>query len=169
MYGYRCCIHIVLLFLCFFLTQGSLLAQTSGEEFAMNAGLNGNWYGGPERNFEGFNIEVSETDDGQVLVATMFGYNSDGTAIWLLAVGTIEGNAAAEMTVYIYNGGGWGEHFYPALEEVWGSASIVANSCNSISVSMTVNSYFVYEGFTDASFELERVTHPIIPCPYPPN
>ncbi len=45
------------------------------------------------------------------------------------------------MSVYIYNGGGWGEAFDPdsVFEETWGSATFVANSCDSISMSLVPN------------------------------
>ena len=141
------------------------LQQLGGTGFQFNAGLNGNWYNGAERNGEGFQLEVAAVN-GLTLVATFYTYDAQGNQVWLLGVGPANGNTA-EVTVYIYDGASWGDDFNPAdVNEVeWGTGTFVAHSCASVSMSLTPNAGAVADGFTDLEYDLERVTTPATACP----
>jgi cytochrome c553 len=144
------------------------LQQLGGTGFAMNAGLDGNWYGGPDRNYEGFQLEVADFGSGLVLVATFYTYDTEGNQVWLLGVGPVDGNSA-DVTVYIYDGPSWGAGFNPAdaNEVEWGNGSFVAHSCGSVSMSLTPNAESLAAGFTDLEYDLIRVTTPAMTCPTP--
>lgn len=142
------------------------LQQLGGTGFAMNAGLNGNWYGGPDRNGEGFQLEISAQGENLVLVATFYAYDTLGNQVWLLGVGPVDGDTA-EVTIYIYDGASWGAGFNPndVNEIEWGSGTFVANSCGSVSMSVTPNDQAEAEGFTVLEYDLVRVTTPAMACP----
>jgi len=99
--------------------------------FEINAGLNGNWYGGPARNYEGFQFEVAIIGGELYLVVTFYTYDNEGNQVWLLAVGPVNGDKA-DIDVYVYDGGIYGTGFDPAdvNETLWGSGTITASSCS---------------------------------------
>lgn len=133
----------------------------------LNPGHNGFWWGGPTRNGEGAQIEVSNNNTGgQVLVATMYSYDSAGEPIFLLAVGPVV-NGEANVTVYIYNGPSWGAGFDPEdlVETQWGSGKFTANNCGSITMRLTPNTAFVSQGYSQINYNLVRLTNSAIPCP----
>ena len=142
------------------------MQQEGGTGFPLNAGINGNWYGGEDRNFEGFQLEVSAQDDGLVLVASFYTYDTTGNQIWLFGVGPVDGNTA-DVEVYIFDGPSWGAAFNPAdaNQEVWGTGSFTATSCDSVSMSVAPNAAAQALGFTNLEYPLVRVTTPAMPCP----
>lgn len=142
------------------------LQQLGGTGFAMNAGINGNWYGGPARDGEGFQLEVSAQGDGLVLVGTFYSYDPDGNLVWLLGVGSVAGDTA-EVVVYFTDGPVWGTGFNPAdVDQVeWGSGTFTASSCGAVHVTLQPNGTFQALGFTAAEYDLVRVTTPAMPCP----
>ncbi len=81
MYTNRMTKHVLCAVICFMFYPGLALLQADPAAVTMNAGLNGNWYGGPERNFEGFNLEVSPQAGGYVLVVNMYAYASGGNPL----------------------------------------------------------------------------------------
>jgi len=89
------------------------LLGTAQDAFAMNAGLNGNWWNGPARDGEGVQIEVADGGNGTIVfVATIYTYDLQGHQIFLVTVGTANG-ATAEVKVFITEGGVWGQDFDP--------------------------------------------------------
>jgi len=143
------------------------LQELGGTGFAMNAGLNGNWFGGQDRNGEGFQFEVADDGNGGlVLVVTFYTYDDMGNQVWLLAVGPVDGDTA-EVDVYIYDGATWGDGFNPAdvNENSWGSGTITASSCTSAHAMLVPNASAQADGFTDLEYDLVRVTTPAMSCP----
>jgi len=132
----------------------------------MNAGINGNWYGGPERNFEGFQLEVAAQNDGLVLVVSFYTYDTMGNQIWLFGVGPVDGDTA-EVDVFVYDGPTWGEGFNSAdaNEQPWGTGVFTASSCGSVSMMLSPNTDAQALGFTELAYDLVRVTTPAMPCP----
>ena len=142
---------------------------TGGGGAGLNAGLNGNWWGGASRNGEGVQIEVSNNNTGgKVLVATMYSYNPMGEPIFLLAVGQVV-NGEASVTVYIYEGPSWGAGYDPAdwMETEWGTGLFTSSGCDSVSMSLTPNAAFASQGYGAISYDLIRLTNSAIPCPLP--
>jgi N-acetylneuraminic acid mutarotase len=141
--------------------------HTSEVVQGINAGLNGNWWNGPARSGEGAQIEVADAGEGAlVFVATVYSYDTMGNQIFLVAVGSVNGDTA-EVDVFITEGGVWGEDFDPALviELEWGTGTFTANNCDVIHMELTPNQASRNLGFTDLAYELVRLTTPLIPCP----
>jgi lysophospholipase L1-like esterase len=139
----------------------------SGATFEFNAGLNGNWWNGPDRNGEGVQLEVSAgIDGGLVLVATVYSYDTQGRQIFLVAVGAVGGDTA-EVEVFITSGGVWGEAFEPeqVTESPWGSGTFTAVDCDEIHMALIPNTEYQGEGFTSLVYGLGRLTTPSMPCP----
>jgi hypothetical protein len=143
------------------------ITLTEPPPFEMNPGMNGNWWGGPERNGEGAQVEVADGGDGsEVLVATVYSYDSNGSQVFLVAVGPVEGDQA-EVEVFITEGGSWGEGFDPEKVNMpaWGTGRFTAVNCRTLLLSLTPNEQFQNLGYTQLSVDLVRLTSSLIPCP----
>jgi predicted CXXCH cytochrome family protein len=139
--------------------------QTS--TFMMDAGLNGNWWNGLDRNGEGVQVEVSDGGNGSLtFVATIYSYDDMGNQIFLIAVGTVNGDTV-EVDVFITEGGLWGDDYDPSLvvESEWGSGTFTASSCEAMHMSLMPNAAFQGMGYTDLMYDLMRLTTPAAPCP----
>lgn len=142
--------------------EGSVEAATE-----LNAGHGGNWWNGPDRSGEGAQIEVSDAGGGElVFVATVYSYGPQGGQIFLIAVGTPEGDSVA-VDVFITDGGVWGDDFDPddIVESQWGTGEFQASGCDLIIMTLTPNAEYAAMGYTVLSYELIRLTTPEIPCP----
>jgi hypothetical protein len=135
--------------------------------FQFNAGLNGNWWNGLDRNGEGVQVEVSDGGDGSlILVATIYSYDNMGNQIFLIAVGTVNGDTA-EVDVFITEGGVWGDDFDPELvnETQWGTGTFSTSGCEAMHMALRPNAEFQGMGYTDLTYGLVRLTTPAVPCP----
>jgi hypothetical protein len=133
----------------------------------MDAGLNGNWWNGLDRNGEGVQVEVSDGGNGSLtFVATIYSYDDMGNQIFLIAVGTVNGDTV-EVDVFITEGGLWGDDYDPSLvvESEWGSGTFTASSCEAMHRSLMPNAAFQGMGYTDLMYDLMRLTTPAAPCP----
>jgi hypothetical protein len=144
----------------------AFLAGEAGETFVINAGLNGNWWYGPERRGEGFQLEVVLSNGNLTLVATFYTYDTNGNQIFLIAVGPVVGTNA-NVNVFITEGGLWGEDFDPNLvnETQWGTGSFSATSCNTAHMSLSPNAQYQGMGYTNLAYDLKRNTIAAAPCP----
>lgn len=142
------------------------LASEAEETFVFNAGLNGNWWKGPDRNGEGTQLEVVISNGHLAVVSTTYSYNSSGEQVFLIAVGEITGNSV-DVDVYITEGGLWGAAFDPDLvdEDEWGTGTLTATSCNTVHLSLSPNAQYQAQGFTNLAYDMVRVTVPAAPCP----
>jgi hypothetical protein len=137
------------------------------QDFTINAGLNGNWWNGLDRNGEGVQVEVSDDGDGSlILVATVYSYDNNGNQIFLIAVGTVNGDTA-DVEVFITQGGQWGDDYDPAFvnESQWGTGTFTASSCEAMHMALIPNAEFQGMGYTDLMYDLRRLTTPSVPCP----
>jgi plastocyanin len=149
--------------------DATTIAVTQSGGFALNPGHNGNWWAGPSRNGEGLQVEISDNNDGGlVLVATMYSYNPQGNPIFLLALGQVV-DGEADVIVYIYEGPTWGDGFDPAnlVETEWGTGHFSSTGCDLIQMVLTPNGTFQGMGYTALSYDLIRLTTPAVPCPAP--
>jgi hypothetical protein len=147
--------------------SGAAYVFDTTQAFSINAGLNGNWWNGLDRNGEGVQVEVSDGGDGSlILVATVYSYDDMGNQIFLIAVGTVNGDTA-EVEVFITEGGQWGDAYDPALvnELQWGTGTFTASSCDAMHMALMPNAEFQGMGFTDLMYDLVRLTTPAVPCP----
>jgi DNA-binding beta-propeller fold protein YncE len=143
------------------------ITDSGMNDFQIDAGLNGNWWNGLDRNGEGVQIEVADGGDGSLtFVATIYSYGTMDNQIFLIAVGTVNGNIV-EVDVFITDGGLWGSDLDPALvtETQWGTGIFTASSCDAIHMSLMPNEQFKSMGFTDLAYGLMRLTTTLIPCP----
>ena len=134
----------------------------------INPGHGGNWWGGLARNGEGVQIEVADSGGGDlVFVVTLYSYGPEGGQIFLIGVGTPEGNSVT-VDVFITDGGAWGTDFDPddVAETAWGSGVFAANGCDQISMVLTPNGQYAALGYTELAYDLTRLTSPSISCPY---
>jgi len=143
------------------------LADEAVETFFFNAGLNGNWWYGPDRSGEGAQLELSDGGSGKVtLVAMVYSYDNSGNPIFLLALGTSNGSTTP-VTVYSYDGGRWGAAFDPNLvnESQWGTGTFTTSNCRTIHMMLAPNVAFQLAGYTDIEYDMMRLTTPLAPCP----
>jgi len=142
------------------------LADSAEETFFFNAGLNGNWWYGPDRSGEGAQLEVVISGGNLVLVANFYSYDTAGNQIFMVAFGQIAGNVA-EVDVYITEGPQWGADFDAddVIETQWGTGTFTATSCNTVSMELNPNVQYAGLGYTDLAYELKRLNVPAAPCP----
>jgi formylglycine-generating enzyme required for sulfatase activity len=144
-------------------------SDLEGLAFAMDAGLNGNWWYGPDRSGEGFQIEISEGPGGSLtFVVTFYSYSPSGGQIFMIAVGEVNGDTA-EVDVFITDGAMWGDDFDPqdVNETQWGTGVFTASSCEHIHMELYPNAEYQTLGYTDLAYDLVRLTTPLIQCPLP--
>ena len=135
--------------------------------FDINSGHNGSWWGGPSRSGEGVQLELVEgSNDSVVMIATIYSYDTDGNQIFLIAIGTVQGDSAI-LDVFITEGGMWGPDFDPAMvnETQWGSGVISASSCETMLLDLKPNTTYQDMGYTDLTYDLIRLAVPLAPCP----
>lgn len=137
-----------------------------GGSTPITAGFNGNWWGGIGVNGEGAQIEVVDNGNGGLtFIATFYTYDNNGNQVFLVAVGTVNGDTA-EVTVSITSGGRYGQGYGSSgFEQTWGSGTFRAVSCGAIDMTLRPNSQFVSQGFHTLSYRLERLATPVLPCP----
>lgn len=140
-----------------------------GEEpgIDINAGQNGNWWSGPSRNGEGAQVEISNAGGGElVVVILLYAYNINGEQVFLIMVGTPDGDTA-ELEVFITDGGMWGDDFDPndVSETPWGTGTFKSNTCDSVELTLVPNAEQMAAGFTEVTLDLIRLTSPVIDCP----
>jgi hypothetical protein len=160
------------------------LQELGGTGFAMNAGLNGNWWNGLDRSGEGFQIEISSSaqaassteaagssktqsseDSGLTFAATFYSYNTMGDQIFLVAVGPVTGNTAV-VDVFITDGGAWGQGLGESGAEMqFGTGIFIANGCDSIDMALNPNEDHEALGFTDLMYDLIPLTTRSMDCP----
>lgn len=138
--------------------------------FDIDPGHTGNWWNGLARDGEGAQIEVSDAGGGKlVFVVTVYSYGPAGGQIFLIGVGTPDGDTV-EVDVFITEGEGgvWGDAFDPegVDQPQWGTGTFTAKSCKKIHMSLTPNAAYQAEGYTNLEYDLERLTKPAIACPY---
>lgn len=151
--------------------QGMVTVQAGSSgggdpEFEIEPGHNGNWWHGPSRDGEGVQIEISESSDGSmVLVATIYSYAPSGGQIFMIAVGTPDGDTA-DVDIFITEGGTWGAEFDPAdvTQKQWGTGEFKSLSCDSMRMELIPNNNHLASGYTSLTYELVRLTTPFGGC-----
>jgi plastocyanin len=148
---------------------GMVMVQGSVDtSFPIDPGHSGNWWNGPARSGEGAQIEVADGGGGElVFVATVYSYGPAGGQIFLIAVGTPDGDTV-DVDVFITDGPVWGDGFDPAdvTESQWGTGTFTSDSCDLITMTLRPNAAHRNQGYTNLSYDLVRLTTPKVACPY---
>ena len=134
----------------------------------INVGHNGNWWSGTSRDGEGAQIEISDGGNGSlVFVATIYSYAPGGGQIFLIGVGTPEGETV-NIDLFITEGGDWGEGFDPAnVNQVpFGSGVVTSGGCEALSMVLTPNQTYLDAGYSEFTLDLIRLTTSLIECPF---
>ena len=133
------------------------------EYVGINPGLTGNWWGGSERDGEGFLLEVAESSDVLTLVVSFYTYDSAGNQVYLIAYGPATTGMTAAVNVYITEGRKWGAAFDPTdgATTQWGATAMIAGigksgiATFSIATAMPVSARFAA---TDRSIQRVMMT-----------
>ena len=106
------------------------LAQLAGiRSYSIDAGISGLWFD-PERDGEGFGIEIIEDDQAVVVWYT---YDLDGSQMWLIGTGAIDGGRLLVEELVRPVGARFGADFDPddVERQIWGSLQIEFDDCGS--------------------------------------
>jgi hypothetical protein len=131
------------------------------EDFGLDPGLTGTWWN-ESKDGEGFLLEV---DRNRFLYASFYTYGPDGEQTWLVAALDSADGTTANVTVYIPQGGEWGDPSGAETGAEWGSGTFTFPTCTSGSFSFTPNQAMAGMGFTAQSYALERILPSGISCP----
>ena len=131
------------------------------ENFGLDPGLTGTWWN-TAKDGEGFLLEV---DANRFLYASFYTYAPDGTQAWLVAALTSADGTTANVTVYIPEGGTWGDPSGAVTNMEWGTGSFTFPTCTSASFTFTPNQAMMDLGYTAQSYTLERILPSGIACP----
>ena len=138
------------------------------EYIGLNPGLSGNWWGGTDRDGEGFLVEVASSGGALVLIGSFYTYDPNGNQIWLIAVGAADGSMETDVTFYINDGAKWGTDFNPAdaNQVEFGTGTFTFPACDVGHVSITPNATFMGQGYGEIAYDLSRdLTEYKVACP----
>jgi hypothetical protein len=102
------------------------------------------------------------------MFVSFYTYNAAGEQTWLVAQLTSQDGTTANVTVYMPEGGMWGDAFDPAdvnLGNVWGTGTFTFPTCTAGSFSLMPNATMMALGFTNLSYDLVRALDSGIACP----
>jgi hypothetical protein len=138
--------------------HGTDTSKNELEYIGLNPGLTGNWWGGADRNGEGFLLEVAKSGGALTLIGSFYTYDTEGNQIWLIAVGVADGSMTTNVTFYINDGQKWGDAFDPndVNQVEFGTGTFTFPACDVGSVSITPNATYMALGYTALSYDLNR-------------
>lgn len=139
-------------------------------EIGFNPGLTGYWNGGPERDGEGWQIEVGSSNGELVVVIMGYVYNNLGDQMFVVASKAISGtDTTIVLDAYTTAGGGWGVAFDPStvVRSDFGQLTLTMPTCGSGSVAIVPNADRQAEGFGDFTGDIFRdnIVGTEIQCP----
>ena len=143
------------------------LQELGGTGFGINSGLSGHWWNGADRKGEGFLVDASLDDEGNVvLVVSFYTYDDMGNQVWLIGAGAIDGNTAT-FDITIPSDGKWGMGRPDAGDATpWGTGTFTFTSCGAGHISLKPNTDMGMMGFTDLEYEINRsLLIPGVKCP----
>lgn len=119
-----------------------------------NGGASGEYYN-PDRDLEGFFVEIVQQDGGRSIVVAWYTYDL-GRQMWLVGSAPLtDGAETVEIPLEVFNGTDFGEAFVTdeVEREDWGSVTFSFPDCNSAKAD-----YSSGLDFGDGSIELTRLT-----------
>ena len=132
------------------------LQEFIASDFVITSGISGTWYN-PARSGEGFMVDVAK--DG-VVVVSFYTYDTQGQQMWIIGVGTVNGNVF-ELDFEITDGGIYGSAFDPLLVNhyPWGTGTFTFSSCNAGKAVITPNQDYAGQ-FETQTIDISRLTIP---------
>jgi hypothetical protein len=127
----------------------------------------GSWWN-PEREGEGFYIEVVGEGDNLLISVAMYSYDAAGNQLWLVGSTPIGPNdVGAKVPVILVEGPVWGTNYNPADQDTTQFGSIIVRfpSCNSALFDVQSN----VAGLESGVYSLQRLTQIVgMDCEDPP-
>ena len=139
------------------------LQQLGGTGFAINGGISGTWWGGPDRDGEGWLI-----DSANAFVAAFYTYNDVGDTVWVLGNGQPDGNmVTVDLEIPVPPGPSFGMNYDASNKNTvpFGTARFTFTSCTMGQVDIVPNQAMIDQGFEEITIQLSRLTSPEISCP----
>lgn len=142
------------------------LQELGGTGFAINPGLSGHWWNGPDRDGEGFLMDASlDADGNEWLIVSFYTYDAMGNQVWLTGAGPADGNTVT-LDMTITGGAMWGGGMHPGdvVRTTWGTGTFTFSSCDAGHISLTPDMGMM--GFTDLEYDINRdLLIPGVTCP----
>ena len=127
------------------------------EYIGLNPGLTGNWWGGADKNGEGFLLEVADSSGVLTLILSFYTYDDEGNQVWLIATGPANTGMTANVDVFITTGRLWGETANQADFSIpFGTGVFTMPACDVGMFTITPNATYMAEGFTEIGYDLSR-------------
>ena len=147
--------------------HGTDVTVSELEYIGLNPGLTGNWWGGADKNGEGFLIEIGDASGALTLIGSFYTYDSAGNQVWLIAVGPANTGMTSNVSLFISEGRTWGEDMDTSDFTIpFGTGTFTFPACDVGSFTMTPNATYMAQGFTSIGYDLSRDTmESKIACP----
>ena len=148
------------------------LQELGGTGFAINPGLSGHWWNGPDRSGEGFLVDASLNATGDIIVIVSFyTYDSVGNQAWIVGAGAAVGNQVV-VDFEITKDAMWGASFDPldVVRDAWGTGTFTFSACGAGHMLLEPNAAAMIDGYDDLEYDINRsVLTPGVSCPTPAN
>jgi hypothetical protein len=137
----------------------------------LNPGLSGTWWGGLERDGEGFLMEFAYIGDTLIFFGSFYTFDPSGNQAWLTfqPVGGVPATGTSmDVDVYITTGPVWGDDFNPADKNTqpFGTGNFTFDSCTAGSLFIEPNQTYLDLGYSNLVYEnLTRILEPGVDCP----
>lgn len=147
--------------------HGRDASKSQLEYIGLNPGLTGNWWGGANRNGEGFLLEIAEAGGVMTLIVSFYTYDTAGNQVWLIAVGSANTGMTSNVNVFIAEGRTWGQDNSSAdYTKPFGTGTFTFPACDVGSFTLTPNAEYMGKGFMSIGYDLSRdITVSKIACP----
>ena len=124
------------------------------DSFTITPGITGSWYD-PERDGEGYNIEIVGSSLDPQLLAYFYTYDGGGNQMWLVGAGPVNGDTAV-VPVQVTSGPVFGDDYDKddVIREDWGTLTFKFSSCTAGSVMYNSNM-----GFGSGTVNFIRLTY----------
>ena len=154
------CIHAAC---CLVLLVGSAHAQLN----LADGTASGQWWN-PNRDGEGFYVEIIDTGGNLQIGVAMYSYDADGNQLWLVGnIAIADGDQGAKVPVFLIEGPVWGTSYDPADKSTTEFGTIVVRfpSCDRAFFKVQSN----VQGLESGNYSLARATDLVgIDCTDPP-
>jgi hypothetical protein len=114
--------------------DGSSCDNAPGPSFTITPGITGSWYD-PERDGEGYNIEIIGSSLDPQLLAYFYTYDDDGNQMYLVGSGPVNDDTAV-VPVVVTSGPVYGDGYDKddVVRDNWGTLTFTFTSCSAGSV-----------------------------------